>query len=79
MGAETTPGQFVVTWLAPDGVPHQSTPRAYLHAYRLAANLLSARVEEVPGDVGEVLHRVSTRKTKIESVVTNVVVQKWAP
>jgi len=69
--------QFVVTWKDPDGTPKQSMPRDYTHAFRLAANFLAATVPEVVGGVGEVLKRVTTRKSKTLVVVSDVKVIPW--
>ena len=71
--------QYVVTWKDPDGHPTQSLPRSRDKAYALAANFLAAFQHEVVGDVGEILRRETTRRTKTASVVTEVRVERWAP
>ena len=71
--------QYVVTWKDPVGQPTQSAPRSHDKAYALAAGFLAALPGEVVGDVGEILRRVTTRKTKARSVVTEVKVERWAP
>lgn len=71
--------QYVVTWKDPDGQPKQSMPRSHDKAYALAASFLAALPGEVVGDVGEILRRETTRKTKTAAVVTEVKVERWAP
>ena len=71
--------QYVVTWKDRDGQPGQSVPRSHDKAYALAAGLLAALPGEVVGDVGEILRRETTRKTKTHSVVSEVKVERWAP
>ena len=72
--------QYVVTWKDRDGQPRQSMPRSHDKAYALAAGFLAALPGEVVGDVGEILRRVTTRKTKkTDSVVSEVRVERWAP
>ena len=71
--------QYVVTWKDPDGQPRQSLPRSHDKAYALAANFLAATLHEVVGGVGEILRRETTRRTKTDSVVSEVKVERWAP
>ena len=71
--------QYVVTWKDPDGQPKQSIPRSHDKAYALAASFLAALPGEVVGDVGAILRREPTRKTKTDSVVSEVRVERWAP
>lgn len=71
--------QYVVTWKDPDDQPKQSMPRNHDGAMRLAANLLAAKVEEVVVNEDGTLRRDTTRKTKTDSVVTNVRVERWLP
>ena len=71
--------QYVVTWKDPDGHPRQSVPRSHDKAYALAASFLAAIPSEVVGDVGAILRRSTTRRTKTAAVVTEVRVERWAP
>ena len=71
--------QYVVTWKDTDGQPKQSAPRSHDKAYALAASFLAALPGEVVGDVGAILRRETTRRTKTDSVVTEVKVERWAP
>ena len=71
--------QYVVTWKDTDGQPRQSIPRSHDKAYALAASFLAALPGEVVGDVGAILRRETTRKTKAHSVVSEVKVERWAP